>query len=326
MLSGLFTAIDAISLVILGILALLLGNTLAMGVRERTQEYGVLRALGFLPKHVAAFILSEAAVLGFRDYWYPVTWSRKVRDGKPLAVTVCGEQVMLIREAGVVRAMHDRCPHRGVPLSHPLNSREFPGTWTCGYHGWTFDLDGNLVGTPNVKEDESFDRSKYPLHPVAVGEYAGFLFVNLDGNAMLFYRASPQWMFVLGVGYWDRVDKIILPYAGAVWNPNDQWELRLLFPKTRISYFLGTVNDGAHWLYASGEYHVESYQISQPGISGQQVQFQDWRIAVGLRSDHTTYDKFVEVGYVFGRNVDFLKTTPGFSINDTFMLRAGVKF
>lgn len=64
MLSGLFTAIDAISLVILGILALLLGNTLAMGVRERTQEYGVLRALGFLPKHVAAFILSEAAVLG----------------------------------------------------------------------------------------------------------------------------------------------------------------------------------------------------------------------------------------------------------------------
>ena len=64
MLSGMFTAIDVISLVILGILALLLGNTLAMGVRERTQEYGVLRALGFLPKHVAGFILGEAAALG----------------------------------------------------------------------------------------------------------------------------------------------------------------------------------------------------------------------------------------------------------------------
>lgn len=64
MLSGLFTAINLISLVILGILGLLLGNTIAMGVRERTQEYGVLRALGFLPKHVAAFILSEAAALG----------------------------------------------------------------------------------------------------------------------------------------------------------------------------------------------------------------------------------------------------------------------
>ncbi|MFO0608889.1 MAG: FtsX-like permease family protein [Polyangiales bacterium] len=64
MLSGMFTAINVISLVILGILALLLGNTIAMGVRERTMEYGVLRALGFLPKHVAAFILSEAAALG----------------------------------------------------------------------------------------------------------------------------------------------------------------------------------------------------------------------------------------------------------------------
>lgn len=64
MLSGMFKAIDVISAVILAILALLLGNTLAMGVRERTQEYGVLRALGFLPKHVAGFILGEAALLG----------------------------------------------------------------------------------------------------------------------------------------------------------------------------------------------------------------------------------------------------------------------
>lgn len=64
MMSGILTAIDLISLVILGILALLLGNTVAMGVRERTQEYGVLRALGFLPRHVAAFILAEAAALG----------------------------------------------------------------------------------------------------------------------------------------------------------------------------------------------------------------------------------------------------------------------
>jgi hypothetical protein len=53
---------------------------------------------------------------------------------------------------------------------------------------------------------------------------------------------------------------------------------------------------------------------------------QDWRLALGLRSDHVTYDKFIEVGYVFGRNVDFLRTTPGFGINDTLMLRGGVKF
>src|SRR6185436_16842026 len=33
-------------------------------VRERTREYGVLRAIGFLPKHIATLVLGEAAVIG----------------------------------------------------------------------------------------------------------------------------------------------------------------------------------------------------------------------------------------------------------------------
>jgi putative ABC transport system permease protein len=35
-----------------------------MGVRERTNEYGVLRALGFSPRHLVAFILGEAGTIG----------------------------------------------------------------------------------------------------------------------------------------------------------------------------------------------------------------------------------------------------------------------
>lgn len=58
------TAIDLVSIVILGIMTLILGNTVAMGVRERTSEYGVLRALGFLPRHVVTLVLGEAFVLG----------------------------------------------------------------------------------------------------------------------------------------------------------------------------------------------------------------------------------------------------------------------
>lgn len=63
MISAVLKAVDAVSLVILGIMVLILGNTVAMGVRERTHEYGVLRAIGFLPKHLAAFVLSEAVVV-----------------------------------------------------------------------------------------------------------------------------------------------------------------------------------------------------------------------------------------------------------------------
>jgi len=57
-------ALDVVSLMILGIVLLIVGNTMAMSVRERTREYGVLRAIGFLPKNVAVFVLSEAALLG----------------------------------------------------------------------------------------------------------------------------------------------------------------------------------------------------------------------------------------------------------------------
>jgi putative ABC transport system permease protein len=63
MISAVLRAVDVVSLVILAIMALILGNTIAMGVRERTHEYGVLRAVGFLPRHLAAFVLGEALVV-----------------------------------------------------------------------------------------------------------------------------------------------------------------------------------------------------------------------------------------------------------------------
>ena len=63
-LSAVLQGLDIVSLIILVIMTLILGNTIAMGVRERTSEYGTLRAIGFMPKHVTLFILSEAAVPG----------------------------------------------------------------------------------------------------------------------------------------------------------------------------------------------------------------------------------------------------------------------
>jgi putative ABC transport system permease protein len=62
--SALLTALDVVSIIILGIMLLILGNTIAMGVRERTKEYAVLRAIGFEPWHVRFFVIAEATTLG----------------------------------------------------------------------------------------------------------------------------------------------------------------------------------------------------------------------------------------------------------------------
>ncbi len=64
MFSAVLKAMNIISAVILAIMTLILGNTIAMGVRERTGEYGVLRAIGFLPGHIALWVVAESLVIG----------------------------------------------------------------------------------------------------------------------------------------------------------------------------------------------------------------------------------------------------------------------
>jgi putative ABC transport system permease protein len=64
MLSAILTALNVVSAIIMVIMALIVGNTIAMGVRERTHEYGVLRAVGFTATHVRNLVVGEALVTG----------------------------------------------------------------------------------------------------------------------------------------------------------------------------------------------------------------------------------------------------------------------
>jgi putative ABC transport system permease protein len=63
-LSALLGALDLVSVLILFVVAAILFNTLSLGVRERTRELGVLRAIGFGPGQLCALVLAEAALLG----------------------------------------------------------------------------------------------------------------------------------------------------------------------------------------------------------------------------------------------------------------------
>lgn len=62
---AILTAMDLVSYMILAVVVSILANTLAMNVRERAREFGVLRAIGFGPAHLVALVLGEAALLGF---------------------------------------------------------------------------------------------------------------------------------------------------------------------------------------------------------------------------------------------------------------------
>lgn len=64
MFSAMLGAIDIVSIVILAIMSLILGNTIAMSVRERTNEYGMMRAIGFTPRHIAIAVVGESVTVG----------------------------------------------------------------------------------------------------------------------------------------------------------------------------------------------------------------------------------------------------------------------
>jgi phenylpropionate dioxygenase-like ring-hydroxylating dioxygenase large terminal subunit len=120
----------------------------------------------------------EAAGLGFPNYWYPVTWSRHV-GRKPLALTVLGQRIFLIRDRGVPYALADRCPHRGVPLSHPYATQEFPGTWSCCYHGWTYDLKTGRLVAAITDGPASPLVGKVAVRTYPVAERLGLVFVYM---------------------------------------------------------------------------------------------------------------------------------------------------
>jgi len=93
---------------------------------------------------------------------------------------VPGESVIVVRDhEGNLRAFHNVCRHRaGQVASGEGSCRVFQ----CSYHGWTYALDGTLIGTPDWDGVENFDRSTMGLKPVEVAIWEQFVFVRIEGS------------------------------------------------------------------------------------------------------------------------------------------------
>ena len=91
---------------------------------------------------------------------------------------ICGESVILVRaEDGEVNAFYNVCRHRGTRLCD-RTSGTFASTIQCPYHAWTFDLNGCLVGAPNMDRAANFRQEDFPLHRIAVDVWDGHVFLN----------------------------------------------------------------------------------------------------------------------------------------------------
>lgn len=94
---------------------------------------------------------------------------------------VVGEPVIVVRDKqGVLRAFSNVCRHRAGPIALGSGCKN---VLRCQYHGWTYTLDGRLIGTPDVEGVEFFDRSTMGMVPLRAEVWEQFIFVNFDLQA-----------------------------------------------------------------------------------------------------------------------------------------------
>lgn len=63
--SAIINAMNVMSFVIVGIILLVLFNTMIMSARERTREYAVFKTLGFSSWHLTGLIMGESTLISF---------------------------------------------------------------------------------------------------------------------------------------------------------------------------------------------------------------------------------------------------------------------
>jgi choline monooxygenase len=79
-----------------------------------------------------------------------------------------------------LRCFVNVCRHRGFEVVQGCGRRE---TLQCGYHAWTYDLDGSLRAAPRSDLEPGFDKNELGLKPAQAGTWGPFVFVNADAEA-----------------------------------------------------------------------------------------------------------------------------------------------
>jgi len=133
-----------------------------------------------------------------RDYTDPVRFEAERREvfrkapllaglscevaepGDVMLFDSAGPGILIVRNReGVLNAFLNMCTHRASRLVSDCDRRKLI---TCPFHGWSFDLDGALVGLPGETAFEGIDRATRGLVRVPVAEWGGMVFVNASAG------------------------------------------------------------------------------------------------------------------------------------------------
>jgi choline monooxygenase len=118
----------------------------------------------------------------FARTWQVVGHASQVANpGDYFTTELVGEPLVIARGMdGRLRGFYNVCRHRAGPPAEGCGSRKL---FRCGYHGWTYGLDGALINATEIEGVEGFRPEDFALVPVRVEEWFNLIFVNLDPQA-----------------------------------------------------------------------------------------------------------------------------------------------
>lgn len=112
--------------------------------------------------------------------WQFVSRADQVRKpGEYITHSIAGEPILVVRgKDKVLRGFFNVCRHHAAAVVTKCEGRV--DNLRCPYHGWTYNLAGELILTPEFAGVANFDRSANGLVPVQVAEWQNWIFAKLE--------------------------------------------------------------------------------------------------------------------------------------------------
>ena len=127
---------------------------------------------------------AELAKIFYGPDWHPVAHLSEIPNKGDFKTMQIGEAPVLVvhGDDGKVRVFYNSCPHRGTQLQ--ICARGHTDEIECPYHRWLFDLKGNLLGAPGIKDfAPSFKKEDYGLKELRSGQVTGLVFATVSEAA-----------------------------------------------------------------------------------------------------------------------------------------------
>jgi len=136
------------------------------------------------------FNLESEAVWG-RSWQMACRLEQIPQVGDWIEYTILGKSVIVVRAKDGVKAFHNHCRHRGVPIAggHGNDRGNCAKTgFICPFHGWRWNMEGEctFVYGRHLFNQDLLAREDLALRAVRCETWGGFAFISLDEDALPF--------------------------------------------------------------------------------------------------------------------------------------------